>query len=95
MAPALLRAVSSVLLHWPGAFCRIFSKATHRLTDLAKFKQVQSPFARFVLADERLRLAQHCGQIALTQTRPQANLSEEGLQLLLCRGEEALFHDSD
>jgi len=41
---------------------------THGVTDLADFQQVQSPFTRFVLADERLRLAELYGQVALAQT---------------------------
>ena len=63
-----------------------------RVANLAEFDQIQSPFARFVLRNERLRLAQSDCEIFLTKPRAEPELPEHSLQRFLFLGEDALLH---
>jgi hypothetical protein len=74
------------------SFREIAERNPNRLTDLAEFNQIESPIASFVLAHERLGLTQIFRQVLLAQSRGEARLTKQPLQLLVLRREDALWH---
>lgn len=49
-------------------FDKLEQRYTGRLANVAQFDQIESPFARLVLRDERLRLLESCSQVLLPKT---------------------------
>jgi hypothetical protein len=47
--------------------------------DLAQFKDIQTALSGFILANERLRLAQPLGHVRLSQAHFRSDLSQESL----------------
>jgi hypothetical protein len=59
---------------------------------LPEFDQVEPPFPRLVLGNERLGLVQEPGHVFLSEPRAEPELAEYKLQSLLLRREDALPH---